>query len=326
MRKNILWLIAGLILSLCLNNCSSFATPPRFQGEAELSLENEPEIGGIAIIKIKALFHGDIPNTAISKGEIYCLIPDGLKFINDKNYKIERMQGDTPKEWFDSVTLYEGPMKKDEIKEILFKVRILDEKKYIIFGGITGAVRKRLEIDLGEPEPPEWKPEVPQRIKILSKQGTGVIGTRAKTGGEKAEEVLDLELPKEIPPPVRTEFKIRTKDKPYIEYWNSRFIPLRYLIYSEEESPKVEVNFFLPEGLELVNDAGYEITQEEGKTTVLVYSGPMRFKECKAFYLQVKPQKQELFYLKIQTRLTNLKNEELLKEDKLEINLSPMRY
>ncbi len=111
-----------------------------------------------------------------------------------------------------------------------------DARKYTVLGGVTGAVRKRLEIDLGEPDPPEWNPEYKQRIKILPKQDSaGVSGVRERASGEKIAELADLELPKEIPPPFRTEFKIRTKDRPSIEYWNLTpapneplIIPLRY--------------------------------------------------------------------------------------------------
>lgn len=121
MKKYIFLLVFLLIFSVFVSNYTCFATPPEKPGEAELSLENNPEVGGIAIIKIKAIFHGDIPNTAISKARISCGIPDGLEFINDKNYKVERMQSDAPKEWFDSVTLYEGPMKKMNPKKFYLR-------------------------------------------------------------------------------------------------------------------------------------------------------------------------------------------------------------
>lgn len=302
-----------------------FAGDWMFTGHADISLENEPVIGGIAIIKIKAIVTFDETNARIS-----CRLPEGLEFINDNNYKVKHIQRDTSKEGSNLITLYEGTMKRYEPKEILFKVRVLDTKKYTIFGGVTGAVRKRLEINLGDPEPPEWNPEVAQEIKIVPKDEIGGIGIRARAGVEKAEELLDLRLSKETPPPLRSEFRIRTKNNPSIEYWNLKHehsqpltIPLRYLVYSEEESPKVEVNLFLPEGIELVNDADYQISQEQGKTKVLLYSGPIHVKECKAFYLKVQPKANERYSLLVQTYLTNLQNEELLKENRVSIDLVP---
>ncbi|MFH1441378.1 MAG: hypothetical protein ABIH18_05005 [Candidatus Omnitrophota bacterium] len=294
----------------------------------KISLENEPNIGGIAILKLSVVAP---KNLDLERVNIGCYIPLELELVSDIKFEISNnITEETREKWGNLFMFYTGPMKKSEKKEFILKVRIPDEKRYCIsvYGG-----DEEIEIDLGNPEPPEWNPEVKQRIKIMPKQETGAVGIRARTGSEKLEDLSNLELPKETPPPFRTEFKIRTKDRPSIEYWNFKpepgqplVIPLRYLVYLEEEAPKVEVNLFLPEGIELVNDQDYRITQEGDKTKVLLYSGPMRFKECKAFYLQVKPQRRELFHLKINVQLTNLKNEELLKEDKLDINLASMRY
>lgn len=290
----------------------------------DLRLEKLSELNRTAVLNLTFYCGWDIKNTRIG-----CFLPEGIELIDGQDYKNKYMESGYG-EWGYSVTFYEGPLKKDEKKTFKFKVHILDDKKYYIRASGGDATVAILELDLGDPEPPEWNPEVQERIKILPKQE--VRGeTRVKVSDEKSEELLGLA--KGVPPPFRTEFKIRTKDRPNIQRWNLKaspdgplIVPLRYLIYSEEETPKVEVNLFLPEGIELVNAQDYQISQEEGKTEVLLYSGPMPFKKSKAFYFQVKPQRREVFSLKVKTQLTNLKNEQLLKEDTVDIDLIPKRY
>lgn len=321
-QKCILLLIFLLILGLNINY-TCFAADWIKAGDTELTLENEPKIEGIAIIKIKATVYTDIPNEAITKARVYCGIPEGLQFINDKNYIVERKYS-VSDEWFDSVTLYEGPMKKNETKEILFKVKVPDTKKYTIFGGVTGSGDRELEIDLGEPQPPDWKAKGTERAGIKDgKHHILVRGIKQLDAGK----LVDLTIPEDSLPPLRSELRIRTKDKPYINMpYNPKEIPLRYLVYVQEKTKDVEVTLELPEGLELINDQNYEITRKENLTLVKLFRGPMRFKECKAFYFKVRSDKKECFRVKAQTKVLTVDAKELMVEDYQDIELGRILF
>lgn len=319
MKKYILWIVLLLILGLGIDIC--FAQWMR-AGNVELTIENEPEIEGIAIIKIKAMVYTDIPNEAINKARIYCGIPEGLEFINDKNYIVEPKYS-VSGEWFNSVTLYEGPMKEREEKEISFKVRIPDTKRYIIFGGVTGSGDEKIEIDLGEPEPPEWK--TGDKNKIRTKEEKQYIQTRLKQVDKRG--ISELNISEDSLPPLRTELKIRTKHKPYIDMpYNPQEIPLRYLIYTEEAAKEVEVTVELPAGLELINMQEYETSKVNGSTIFELFRGPMGFQECKAFYFKVRSDKEEQFIVKVETGVLTTDGREFFTEDYRNIELRRLRY
>lgn len=321
MKKCILLLMFLLILGLDINY-TCFAADWMRSGDTELTLEKEPRIGKIAIIKIKATVYTDIPNEAITKARIYCGIPNGLQFINDKNYIVERKYS-VSDEWFDSVTLYEGPMKKNETKEILFKMRVPDTKKYIVFGGVTGSGDRELEIDLGDPESPEWRPADKETVRGIGEKL--YIRTGIKQVDSKG--VSELDISKGDLPPLRTELRIRTKNRPYIKPpYNPQEIPLRYLVYAEEETKEVGVTVELPDGLELINDKNYAVTKKDKSTIVNLYQDPMRFKECRAFYFKVRSDKKERFRVKAQTRVLTVDGKELIVEDYQDIELGRVLY
>jgi len=259
MKINML-LIIVFIFGLTISPHNVFGADWMRAARAELTVENEPEVDGVAIIKIAAVTSRGTLDNPISNAIIYCGIPEGVTLVNENDYKTERKQS-VSGEWFTSVILYEGPMNKNEVREVIFKVKIPDEKKYVIFGGVTGSGDKVVEIDLGEPdfsqEPESSFAEVPS---------------------------------------LETELKIRTKYNPSLMSTHGvnpkGEIPFRYLIYTGMTSPEVEAYCILPEAFEMVNPEDYKITQEDdGGSKILLYSGAMDFKETKAFYFKVKRKK-----------------------------------
>jgi hypothetical protein len=326
MKKYVFLLTVLSTLGLCINNHLSFAANWMRAGNTELILENEPKVGGVAIIRIKASVRTDIPNEVVPKARIYCDVPEGLEFINDKGYIVEHKQSVTG-EWFDSVTLYEGPMKKDETRQILFKIKVPDAKKYTIRGGVTGGVDAELEIDLGEPDPPEWNPRGKERVGIEEGKRYILSGIKQLEGGK----LTDLKIPEDALPPLRTELRIRTKYEPYVHMpYNPEGIPLRFLVYSEEEPKGVLISIELPEGLELINDRNYEVTTEEkeGKrfATGRLFKGPMRSKECRAFYFRLRSDKKEHFVIKVHTNVLTHDGKELFVEDQQIVELGRVLY
>jgi len=298
MKINVL-LIILFIFGLTISPHSVFGADWMRSARAELTVENEPEVGGVAIIKIAAVTSRGTPDNPISNAIISCGIPEGLTIVNENDYKTERKQSASG-EWFTSVILYEGPMSKNEVKEILFKVRIPDTKKYIIFGGITGGTMKVIEIDLGEPD---FSPELDSAFT-------------------------------EVLPFLETELKIRTKYNPSLMSTHGvnpkGEIPFRYLIYTGMTSPEVKAYCILPEVFEMVNPEDYEITQEDdGGSKILLYSGVMDFKETKVFYFKVKRKKgigDGVYEVKTEVDALTPEGEEYRKTDTQSITFGRILY
>lgn len=296
----------------------------------KLTLENEPKIGGIAILKLSIIASENID---LEKTNIGCYIPLGLELIDDMKYEISGdISRDAQEIWGNLIILYKGPMKKGEKKEFIFKVRIPDEKKYLISVYGSGG---QVELDLGDPEPPEWQPQAQQDTKIIA--GREHIITDIKQ--IKGQSASELTIPKEELPPLRTELRIRTKDMPDLgaEYSANPKgpIPFRHLVYVENESPLVEVNCILPEGFEIADGSEYKTSQDpEGNTRVLLYSAAMRFKESKAIYFQVKLAKplnigeRETITktIHVETKLLTQENETLTKTDSRSISFGRILY
>jgi hypothetical protein len=327
-------------------------------------LENQPAVGGIAILKITVLAGYDVENANVG-----CFLPQGLRLVNDKGYKVILLEPPKSEEPGTNVKLYSGIMKKGESKEIIFRVLIIEKKKYLIgAGGLDGS--DYLEIDLGDPEPPEWKPEIKKVMIIDGKRYLPGRNRENAKVGERSCELIELKdnpaaggssgtdeyyitgikylgegrmedliLPVNSPPPFRTEFKKRTKDRPYYYYHREDYdpyagkpilIPFRYLVYTENETPDLKASLIIPKGLEFVS-AGKEQYQKwplpDGGTKVLLYSGPMHFNQSKAFYFKIKPPfpTKEEYVIRAKTELTAAGGKKLLKEDTLSIDLRPKR-
>lgn len=306
-----------LFLSLLLLQETTIAKPIPPSYLTKLTLENNPQIGGIAILKLEIIATFDKP-----KVDIGCFLPEGLELVKDKKDRIIFSEPIVFPEKGKRIVFYSGPMKNGEKKEFVFKVRILDGRKYIIGGGSVGK-GDYLEIDIGDSEPPEWKSQDKERAGIKD-------GKRSILSGIKQiekDKVTDLEIPEDSPPSLRTELRIRTKDKPYIKMpYNPQEIPLRYLVYTEEETKKVEVTVELPEGLELINDRNYKVIKQDKLTKVKLFQGSMRFKECKAFYFKVRSDKKERFRARAQTKVLTTDGRELITEDYQDIELGRVLY
>lgn len=281
----------------------------------EIKLQNEPIIGQITIIKQTVVGGYDDPNV-----ELGCFFSEGLELINSGEYKISLVEPPVALEKGFVAFFYSGPLKKGESKEAIFKVRIPDGKKYAI---------GQLEIDLGDPEPPELTEARKDSGGI--KDGKLHIKTAIKqliSGG-----FIDLAIPEDSLPPLRTELRMRTKERPEIggpPYpWP---LPFRYLVYLEKESSKVEVSCILPMGFATVGELDYKIFQEpDGNIKVLLYSGPMRSKECKAIYFRIGRNNEinlpdGLYNIKSEVILTTLENEKLIKTDSYPITLGRVLY
>ena len=301
------------------------AKPKPITHHGKLTLQNEPKIGQIAIIKV--IKTGGYDDT---DAELGCFFPERLEFINDKGYKVTYVEPPLSLEKGLRVIFYSGPFKKREIKEALFKVRIPDDKKYTIVGGGPYDPEGKLEIDLGDPEPPEW---LPQDMELVGeKEGRPHIKSSIKQLEGKG--LIDLTIPEDSLPPLRTELKIRTKDRPHLYLSNViaktpgtvTIIPISYLVYTEEETPNLKATLTLPKGLRFIRgDKTHKIySLRDGRQKVLLYSGQMRFKQCKAFYLKVKvvTQKQE-YPIEATAEITTIDDKKLLKEDKLVLDLMP---
>lgn len=304
-RDKITFLISVIIvINICF--CAIAMAKPSIPSYlTKLTLENNPQIGGIAVLKLEIIADFDKSEVAIG-----CFIPDGLEIVKDSETKIILSEPIASREKGNRIVFYSGPMRKGEKKEFIFRIRVLDGRKYIISGGAVGK-GDYLEIDLGDPEPPE-------------DTGSGLEQARAK-------KVSGSSISKDEIPPVRTELRIRTKNKPYISSpYNPKGIPLRYLIYSEEELRNVEITLELPDGLEFINDVSYEVsTQEkEGKrfSEIKLFQGPMRFKECKAFYFKVRSDKKERFKIRVWARFLTYDGKELITEDYQDIELGRVLY
>jgi hypothetical protein len=290
----------------------------------KLTLENQPEIGGSAVFRLIVTD----PVGSIN-ANIRCFLPEGLEFINENNYNVIYKQADTyPREWEHVVTFYSGTMRANEKKEFIFKVRIPDDRKYHIIAG-GGDNYDTLELDLGDPEPPEWKPQTQPTAGY--RDGKQYIQSGIKRLETKG--LTDLTILQEELPPLRTELRIRTKDKPSLtlEYsWNPKGpVPLRYLVYTENPSPQVEVTCILPSGGAIDDESNYKVSQDsEGKTKILLYSGPMQPKECKAFYFKVQPAVLNSGEYNIQTEVVMLtpEGEKLVKTDTQSIHFGRILY
>ncbi|MEK7400372.1 MAG: hypothetical protein AAB116_25790 [Candidatus Poribacteria bacterium] len=290
----------------------------------KLTLENQPKIGEVAILKL-VVSHP----YALAKDSIECLLPEGLELINDNNYKVIYAET-TSGEWMNKVIFYSGSLEGGQEKEFVFKVRIPNGKKYLIFSG-GGDNFDTLEIDLGDPEPPEWKPESQQRTAMVSGQEYILSGINRTTAGKSTE----LEIPKEALPPFRTEFKFRTKDRPDLRQEYScnpkGEIPFRYLVYVEKDVPNVEITCNLPFGFEIVEGRDYRITKDEaGNSVILLYSGPMRSKEAKAFYFKIRVTKdiatEGKYAIKVEANILTAENEKLYKADSQSIEFGRFSY
>jgi hypothetical protein len=326
MRKCISLLTTSLIISLSIPCLDVFAADWMQAGTVELTLENEPKAEDIATIKIKATVFTDIPNNAVAKAIIYCGIPDELELINNKNYLVERKVS-TSNNYFNLVTLYEGPMKKNETKEIIFRVRIPDEKKHTVFGGVTGGIDKELEINFGEAEPPELEIQKKEITAINEEMPSIISGIKQSIAGKHSSvEFYECTLQ-----PLRTELKIRTKNNPYVTPpYNPKEIPLRYLVYTEDEGKEVNVTIELPEGLILINGQNYKTTttEREGEkiTIIALFEGPMHLKECKAFYFKLRADKKEHFKIRVKATIITNDDKKFMAENFQDIELGKILY
>src|SRR3989338_1652104 len=204
LRKMVILLCACLFLSLfiCQNGNAKMTGS---LVSVNLSLENEPKIDGIAILKLSIIAP---ENLDLNKTSIGCYIPLGLNLIDDIKFVIsDDISQEASEKWGKLIIFYSGPMKKGEKKEFIFKIRIPDEKKYRI--GVYGS-DEEIEIDLGDPEPPEWSSQDGERASI--KDGKRYILVRGVKQLE-GDRVSNLEIPEDSFPPLRTELRIRTKDR-----------------------------------------------------------------------------------------------------------------
>lgn len=303
-KRALLISIAIVVINVCF--CAIAMAKPSIPSYLTmLTLENNPQICGIAILKLEIIADFDK-----SEVDIGCFIPDGLEIVRDPETKIILSEPIVSPEKGNRIVFYSGPMRKGEKKEFIFRIRVLDGRRYIISGGAVGK-GDYLEIDLGDLEPPENRDSSLGQISAKRISGSNISNDEIRS--------------------VRTELRIRTKDKPYIAARdNPKEIPLRYLIYSEEELKNVEVSLELPEGLDLINDGNYEVsTQEkEGKkfTEVKIFQGPMRFKECKAVYLKVGSNKKERFRVKVKTKVLSFDDRETIINDCQNIELERVLY
>lgn len=325
-------LLFGFLLSITMLEAKPDCILP---GEnVKLTLSNRPEVGQIAIIKLDVITPFDTDDAKIS-----CFLPPEIEFINDKNYtvKYERFglfSEEASERWGNRVIFYSGPVKKNDKKEFIFKIRIPSGEKYNIEADGKGGY-DTLELDLGEPEPPD----LPTTAKEYAgkKEGRNYIKTRIKQLRDG--QLLDLTIPEDSLPPLRTELRIRTKDSPDlgVEYSSNPKgpIPFRHLVYVEHESPQVEVNCILPEGFEIVDGSSYKTSIDpEGMTRVLLYSGAMRFKESKAFYFKVRITRPLTLRehqtitetIQVETKLLTQENETLLKTDSRSIDFGRILY
>lgn len=336
---------------------SSWAAQWGRADKIELTLEKLSELNKIAVLKLTFYCGWDIKDTRIG-----CFLPKGLELIDSEDYKNEYRESGYG-EWGYSVVFYEGLLKKGEKKTFEFKVRISDDKRYCIKASGGDATVAILEIDLGDPEPPDWKPELKRAVIIDGKRYfPGRSRDKAKVG-ENSNELIEMEkdtagrlvsetseyflsgikqlkdgksqdfiLLAGSPLPLLTELKIRTKDRPDYDYYRELVlnpqpgssIPVRYLVCTEKETPGLKATLTIPKGLEFINEENYEISSlDDGRQKVMLYSGPMRLKECKAFYFKLKTVswQEEAFPLQALSQVTTLDGKELIKEDGLIIDL-----
>ncbi len=317
-------LLSGVILFLVLFISESCIAKIGRSTYVKLTMENSPEIGGIAVLKLVVLAGYDVQDA-----DIGCFLPQGLELINDKGYKINFLEPPESGETGNNVKFYSGSMKKGERREIVFRMCIPDEKRYIIgAGGLDGS--DYLEIDLGDPEPPELKSQSRQIEDIREIKSDVQREIQQLQEGKTS----DFSISKDSLPPIRTELNIRPKDKPYYNYWEDIaklrpnediIIPVRYLVYTEEEVSDLKATIILPKGLEFIKDKeNYEVsTLEDGRTEVLLYSGPMSSKQSQAFYFKVKAFSREKYSIKASTEFTNSDGKKLVKEDSLPLSLTP---
>lgn len=291
----------------------------------EFILENKPEIGEFAVFRLSVTAP---VNLDLERANIDCFLPQELELLDEKNYTIDfERYGNF---WRKRVIFYSGSMKRGEKKEFIFKVRIPDGKRYLISAGINEII----ELDLGDPEPPEW--HLPSTAAGF-REGKRYISSGVKQARDN--QLVELDIPEDALPPLRTELRIRTKDKPdLIEYEDNPKgpVPFRHLVYVEKESPQVEVSCILPQGFEIVPDGPeYKTSADpEGNTRVLLYSGAMRFKECKAFYFKVRVAKpldiergQAITKtIHVETKLLTQENEILTKTDSRSIDFGRILY
>lgn len=248
-----------------------------------LTLLNEPEIGGIAEFRIRAeSFWND------KEMEITCEIPEGWEFINDQNYATENvfLVNQDGKKGI-RVYFWKGYMEVGKVKEILFKARIPDGKKYM-FSVYTNHDSELFELDLGQPDPPDlYKGSVGYGITQIYE----FIEKPYPYYPERTEIVKkEFALSQGEIPPVSTELRKRTKHIPYISnIIYSDEVPLRYLVYTDIEAKKVTVTVNIPrKDLELVDEENYQVTKTDEQLNVTLYHGPMKAKESKAFYFKVR--------------------------------------
>lgn len=288
-----------------------------WSSDVKLTLENEPKIGEVTILKLN--MKSSINRKTVN---IICGIPAGVKLITDKNYPtIQRnvFCGEVTE-----VTLWSGSLKKNELKEFFLNIYIPDGKRYIFYASAGGS-GEVTEIDLGQPEPPEWKSGNEEKIK--TKEGKRHIRTDIK----KMEygSLSELTLPEDELPPIRTELTTRTKYDPSISMpYNPDEIPFRYLVYTEVETKETKVTVELPQGIELIDKQEYELTKENGITSVNLFQGTMGAKESKAFYFKVRvdTKQGELFMIKGKTSVLTLEGEEFFVDDQQKLNFGRILY
>ncbi|MDP2905994.1 MAG: hypothetical protein Q8O22_06830 [Candidatus Omnitrophota bacterium] len=308
-------MILAVSIFLVLNLKPSWAAQWGRADTAELEIENISESDRTATLKLFFLCGADSQNIEISG-----FLPEGIQLLDTKDYKIEYNKSGY-REWGNSVIFFSGPMKRNERRNFIFKVQILDNKKYAIRAGGGDASVAVLEIDLGEPEPPELNNQsevtVVKEEKPLLVSGIKQIKEKVESAAPNTSETMSS---------LRTELRMRTKDRPSIDYYKDKLmiIPFRYLIYTEVEAPQTVVTLNLPQGIEFVKEAPYEVSiLEGGQQQVLLYSGPMRFKECKALYFNVRvlTREEKEYPVEVTARVTTLNGKTLLKEDKMSIDM-----
>lgn len=257
---------------------ASFYEKPSVGTKVCLLLENEPIIGGDAILKLIVT-----PSLDASNIDIVCTIPDELDFINDNDFTVEH------NDMFGAgqvrIVLWSGPVRAKVNMEFIIRVVIPDGKKYFISAGAGGG-NDSIEIDLGDPEPPIWDPTNKEKAGLKNGEQLVLSGVKKMVAGKE----VDLMISEASVPILRAEIGVITKGGKRIKPEIGEVITLRLLINSVHNGD-IYVSFCLPRGMELqdVQDGktGKSITRDNGNNMIKIFGGHINANETKSFYIDV---------------------------------------
>lgn len=174
--KKITRYLVFIILFFSLN-CTESTGKMSLGKFTKLTMENNPEIGGVAVLKIVFSSPIDVP-----KVDIYCFLPEPLEMVGNKEYEVTYQESFTG-EVGNKVILWSGSVRGGEKKEFLLRVKVPDGRKHIVdAGGIEES--DYLEIDLGEPEPPESKSQNKENISSDEEMPSIPTGIKQSIGGK----------------------------------------------------------------------------------------------------------------------------------------------